>query len=100
MTDEQLSPAVKLAIKDAVNDAIKEVVKHAVKEAVREETMFFTQTAINHGIQIEELRGRAGVNSLRVKAHGKMLERLTSNRAMLVYHLIQLLAIGATALTR
>ena len=30
-TDEQLSPAVRLAIKDAVNDAIKEVVKHAVK---------------------------------------------------------------------
>lgn len=100
MTKQQLSAEVKEAINDAVKEAVRDVVKLAVKEAVREETMFFTQTAINHGNRIGSLEGRSSVHSIRVKAQGALLEKLTSGRAMLVYHLIQLLAIGASVLAR
>jgi len=92
-----LSPDMRSAIREAVEEAAKSgILKDALKQAVSELGIEQTLGAINHERRLHALESRADTNSIRVKEQRKLMDRITSGRAQLLYHIITILTVILT----
>lgn len=93
----RVPPDIRAAIREAVEEAAKSgILKDALKQAVHELGIEQTLGAINHERRLHDLETRAATNSIRVTEQRKLMDRITSGRAQLLYHLVTILTVILT----